>query len=150
MKYFLLMSSILLLPFSADARLSRQEKRPEFFVPESAFTRQEKLPEIKIQNHASRKSTNNHITKPVKEKISNSQKSSTANSKQKAQDMYNRASKSFTQQQFRKMQKTPEYQKKYDEYFEDINQLKRTGYLPANPSLQKDLLKMDGSEKVVR
>lgn len=150
MKYFLLMSSILLLPFSADAEFVRKEKRPEFFVPESAFSRQEKLPEITAQNSVAKQvgDNNNRITRPVAEKPAKPQKL-TKNSSIKTTKHDTSSTDDVTQRKFKEMQKTPEYQKKYDEYFDDINKLKRTGYLPANPSLQKDLMKMDGSERAV-
>jgi hypothetical protein len=158
MKYFLLMSSILLLPFSADAEFVRKEKRPEFFVPESAFSRQEKLPEITTQKSTTKQVSNNNnkitscrnnrITRPVAEEPAKPQKL-TKNSSIETTKHDMSPTDDVTQRKFKEMQKTPEYQKKYDEYFDDINKLKRTGYLPANPSLQKDLMKMDGSERAV-
>ena len=49
MKYFLLMSSILLFAFDANAEFFRKERKPDFFVPESAYKKNVPLAPIKYQ-----------------------------------------------------------------------------------------------------
>lgn len=48
----------------------------------------------------------------------------------------------------RQMAKKPEYQKKFDEYQEDIEKIDEKGELPENQNLKNDLQEMDSNQKI--
>ena len=135
MKYFLLMSSILLFAFDADAEFVRKERKPDFFVPESAYKQDVPLAPIKYQEP---KDTDVHVaTRKVEVPESTHEevrKEEIAETNPQNEDA---GQEKMTE---------PEYQKIYDKYHENMLKYKRTRRLPKDPELEKDLAKMNSDE----
>jgi len=122
MKYFILMSSFLLFAFSAAAEFNRQEKRPDYFIPEREIVK-----------------TPVFFTQPMPQK--------TVSSGMAAHTGANKNSSTTNKKTPPVGMKEPRFQKIYKEYHNDVLTMKRTGFLPVNEKLRDDLKKMSGDER---
>lgn len=122
MKYFILMSSFLLFAFSAEAEFNRQERRPDYFIPEKEIV---KTPVFFVQPMPQKKTSADTIAHIEANK--------------------NLPATSKTTPPVG--MKEPRFQKIYKEYHNDVLTMKKTGFLPVNERLRDDLKKMSGDER---
>ena len=88
----------------------RQDKRPEYFIPEKEIAKTPVFVSDPKANNAAKKSAE-------------------------------------TAQNSAEFMKSPRFQKIYEEYHNDVLQMKKTGKLPVNQKLKDDLSKMSGDER---
>lgn len=112
---------------ASDFSYVRKLKKPDFFIPESALQQPEKLPTPKYYKGS------DETVKVVRHQ---------AEVKVLSQNREEEGSEE-------KITEEPLYQHKYDEYTNDLEHISRTGKIPENKALQKDLKKMNSEERVV-
>ncbi len=112
---------------ASDFSYVRKQKTPDFFIPESALQQQERLPTPKYYKGE------DETVKVVRHQPE--VKVFAANKKEEAFE------ETTTEE--------PVYQHKYDEYTNDLKKMSRTGKIPENKALQKDLNKMNSEDRVL-
>lgn len=142
MKYFILMSSVLLLAFKASAEFTRQEQRPDYFIPEKeivktpVFVVEPQRPNnVSAETIAHISAKDNSVKKIPQRQIMTTDQNQEIGAARTQEDT--RGTK----------MKIPHFQKKYDEYHKDILTMKNSKRLPSNPQLKEDLSKMSGEER---
>ena len=129
----------------SKARYVRKQIEPDFFIPESDKTKPEKLPmpvylegeEVTVKNARRgdvfvNEADDNLVA--VEEVIE--PKAAPQEPQQQPQV------------QERVLEDTPEYKQKYDDYNNDLEQIAKTGTMPENKNLQKDLEQMNSDDRV--
>ena len=107
------------LTFTSQGRYVRKQLQPDFFIPkEVQFNQPEKLPPL-----------------PKKEFLENNS-AETSQPVDKMKSIRKESAQIFI----------PDYQKKFDDYNQDISYINRNGELPVNLSLKSDLDKMNSNE----
>ena len=144
MKYFILMSSFLLFAFSAGAEFNRQEKRPDYFIPEKEIV---KTPVFVVDGPRRDKASSDtvaHISAKKNNNIANRAENMMQYTKTEVNDsnkISNNGEKPSAEM------KNPRFQTVYDEYHNEILIMKKKGHLPENERLKDDLNKMSGDER---
>ena len=145
MKKFILMSSFLLFSFAARGEFVRTEKKPDFFIPEKEISKPSYFVKETKRFERASSDTVAHISSRNGAEQANDAPVSFSPAAYKNRPKINNNKKQNAPED--EGLEIPHFQKKYDEYHEDILKMKKTGRLPTNKTLENDLKKMSGEKR---
>lgn len=113
--------------WAQDKPYVRKQLQPNFFIPESAKSKPEKLPMPKYSEGQA-------------ESVKAVNYNDAAIGRLEDEEL-------IAEEEIRQdLQNTPEYQQKYQDYNQDLEHISKTGDIPENETLQKDLQQMNSDE----
>lgn len=135
MKNILLLALMLLISFSAvlvaqEKPYVRKQLQPAFFIPESAKPKPERLPMPKyMEGQAETVKAVNRNDATIK----------------RVEDSEIVVDDNLLVD----LEKTPQYQQKYEDYSQDLESISSTGEIPENKNLEADLAEMNTDKREV-
>lgn len=113
--------------WAQDKPYVRKQLQPSFFMPESAKPKPEKLPMPRY-------------TEGQAESVKAVNHNDVSGGRVEDEEL------AGNEEIMQDLQNTPEYQKKYEDYNQDLEQISKTGEIPENEVLQEDLEQMNSEE----